>query len=165
MKDGIVQQLGSPEEIYNKPANTFVAGFMGSPAMNLLDGELVGHDDSIAVQLGGAGDEQALLPLPATFARDSLQPCLKIKLGLRPETVTDPVAARALGGEKVHLDCLVEVAEPTGADIYASTRLGGQPVTARLRAGLSLAAGEHSEFAIDMSKAVLFDAATEQRIA
>ncbi len=79
--------------------------------------------------------------------------------------VTDPISAKAIGHETVNLICPVEVAEPTGADIYASTRIGGQRITARLRTGLALQAGSDTEFAIDMSRAVLFDATTEQRIA
>ncbi len=164
MKDGIVQQLGSPEEIYNRPANIFVAGFMGSPAMNLLDGVLVKEGDSIAVQVGESEANRAVLAFPTGSAMHDLEVGRKVKLGLRPETVTDPVTARALGGENVHLTCLVEVAEPTGADIYATTRIGGQTVTARLRAGLQLEAGASSEFAIDMSRAVLFDGDSGQRI-
>lgn len=162
MKDGIVQQLGSPDEIYNRPANTFVAGFMGSPAMNLLPGKLVRDNGNMAVQVGGGTDQAAMLALPA--GTDFVEG-REVMLGLRPEMVTDPISAKAIGHDTVNLQCPVEIAEPTGADIFASTRIGGHSITARLRAGLALKAGTSTEFAIDMSRAVLFDAATEQRIA
>ena len=161
MKDGIVQQLGSPDEIYNRPANTFVAGFMGSPAMNLLPGKLVRDNGGLAVQVGGGTEHSAMLALPAG---SDLGEGREVMLGLRPEMVTDPISAKAIGNDTVNLQCPIEIAEPTGADIYASTRIGGHSITARLRAGLALKAGTSTEFAIDMSRAVLFDASTEQRI-
>ncbi|MGB0867712.1 MAG: ABC transporter ATP-binding protein [Granulosicoccaceae bacterium] len=163
MKDGIVQQLGTPDDIYNRPANTFVASFMGSPAMNLLPGKLVRAPSSLAIQVG-EGDQAAVLALPAVDGQGELGEGREVMLGLRPEMVTDPISAQAIGHETVNLRCPVEVAEPTGADIYASTRIGGHAITARLRAGLALSAGTETEFAVDMSRAVVFDAKTEQRI-
>jgi len=165
MKDGIVQQLGTPEEIYNRPANTFVASFMGSPAMNLLPGKLLRSGDDYAVKVGGGSAEEALLTLPSHSDKSALSDGQEVMLGLRPEMVTDPVSAKAIGHDTVNLQCPVEVAEPTGADIYAITRIGGHSITARLRAGLDLRAGSTTEFAVDMSRAVLFDTGSEQRIA
>lgn len=165
MKDGIVQQLGSPDDIYNRPANTFVASFMGSPAMNLVPGKLVSQEGGLAVEVGGGSEEEAVLALSEQTDASVLSVGQQVMLGLRPEMVTDPISARALDNKTVNLQCPVEVAEPTGADIYASTRLGGHSITARLRAGLQLQAGSSAEFAVDMSRAVLFDATSEQRIA
>lgn len=164
MKDGVVQQLGTPDDIYNRPANTFVASFMGSPAMNLLPGKLVADAGAMAVQVGD-GEQAAVLALPPGAGEGKLQAGREVMLGLRPEMVTDPQSALAVGHDTVNLRCPVEVAEPTGADIYASTRIGGHPITARLRAGLQLSAGSEAEFAVDMSRAVVFDAQSEQRIA
>ncbi|MCU0911138.1 MAG: sn-glycerol-3-phosphate ABC transporter ATP-binding protein UgpC [Rhodobacteraceae bacterium] len=147
MKDGVVQQFGTPEEIYERPANTFVATFMGSPAMNLLDGAVAGG----AIALDGG----ARLPLPTSAP--ALAEGRKVRLGLRPEWFTPlPPDAPAEGA----LEAEVEVIEPTGPDIYAALRVGGAEVMTRLPAGTSLTPGEVRRFRVDTAKAIVFDAAS-----
>ena len=147
MKDGVVQQFGTPEEIYERPANTFVATFMGSPAMNLLDGAVAGG----AIALDGG----ARLPLPASAP--ALAEGRKVQLGLRPEWFT-PLPPDA--PDEGALEAEVEVIEPTGPDIYAALRVGGAEVMTRLPAGTSLAPGQVRSFRVDMARAIVFDAAS-----
>lgn len=140
MKDGIVRQFGTPDDIYQRPADTFVATFMGSPAMNLLP----------AVVRGGqvmVGD--VALPVPASAGQ--VADGRAVQLGLRPEWFTP---ARGAG----NLTLTVEVLEPTGPDIYAALRFGPTPLMARLPAGTPLVLGHQQAFDIDLDKAVLFDA-------
>ena len=165
LKDGVLQQFGTPAEIYNNPANMFVADFMGSPAMNLL---------TATVQQGSAGLEIALdrpeggplrLPVAASHAGLGAHAGRQVVFGLRPEALTDPDGAdrnARLIGEG---DCLIEVVEPAGSDTFAVTRLGGKEVVARLRADARIHAGETARLAFNLDKAVFFDPATEARIA
>ncbi|WP_420858977.1 ABC transporter ATP-binding protein [Marivivens marinus] len=113
LKDGIVQQIGTPEDIYHRPANTFVADFMGSPPMNLLPAEVVGGDtlrldDSHSI---------AGLPLPEAARKAG-----RVTLGIRPETFTAGSA----------LTVAPTMSENTGSDTYLSFRLGQTTLTARL---------------------------------
>lgn len=146
MKDGIVRQFGTPDDIYRRPADTFVATFMGSPAMNLLPG--VVRDGAVMVG-------EARLPLPATAG--AVADGRAVQIGLRPEWFTP-----ALG--EGDLTLTVEVLEPTGPDIYAALRFGQTPLMARLPAGTALVPGRQQAFDIDLGKAVLFDAETDLAI-
>ncbi|HYD98467.1 MAG TPA: sn-glycerol-3-phosphate ABC transporter ATP-binding protein UgpC, partial [Alphaproteobacteria bacterium] len=163
MKGGVMQQLGTPHEIYTDPANTFVAGFMGSPSMNLIPARLRGDGAAplIEIDLGQGG--AARLPLAAPS--DRLRPFLdrEVVLGLRPESIGDAAAVDPRR-TAAPLECLVEVTEPTGADILAVLMLGGVEATARLGADAAVKPQQIGRFAVDMSKAVLFDPASGARI-
>ena len=153
MKDGEVQQFGTPAEIYGRPANIFVATFMGSPAMNLVPGRTVAGK---AIQLEGT---DVTLPLPHSVG--SLAVDREVLLGLRPEWFA--LSETILPGHHA-ITAHVEVLEPTGPDIYVSMRLGGREVMARLPAGADLSAGVDQTFQIDLEKAVVYDAASGQVI-
>ena len=147
LKDGVVQQAGTPAEIYNAPANMFVADFMGAPAMNMLPGT-VGLDGQ-TLQLEGA---EVALPLAVT-----LEPGRAVTLGLRPEAVS---AERAPEG--VALELPVEMVEPTGSDVFLGLRLGARLITARLPATAEV--GARQAVWLDLSRAVLFDSRSGARI-
>lgn len=146
MKDGIIQQFGTPAEIYERPANTFVATFMGSPPMNL-----------VPVTLDGAKlafDSGATIALPPGFDLQSLAG-RKLMLGLRPEWI-----ASADVNDAAAITMKVEVVEPTGPDLYVALNLGGREIMARLPAGASVQPGSLARFSIDTNKVILFDADT-----
>lgn len=151
MKDGILQQFGTPEDIYDRPANVFVATFMGSPPMNLLPAVITAGSQSLAIQ--GA---DVTVPLPASTASKPLQG-KQVHLGLRPEwlsLVTDEDTS-------LHkVDAYVEVVEPTGPDIFVALRVGEREIMARLPTGSSVRVGDKARFAVDLSKSVVFDAET-----
>ena len=149
MKDGRVQQFGTPDDIYQRPSNTFVATFMGSPAMNLLPGKVTGGKVAL--------DGGASLPVPRTAGH--VADGARVHLGLRPEWFV-PQGQEAADT----LPMSVEVLEPTGPDIYASLRFGDEEVMARLPAGSEVRPGEDRTFGIDQDKAVLFDAETGDAI-
>jgi multiple sugar transport system ATP-binding protein len=154
MRDGVVQQFAPPEEIYERPANMYVAGFIGSPAMNFLRGRLEPGTGGLGVRLA----ETAWLPLPQ--APRSAQTGQEVTLGIRPETVT-----LANGEGHSCLDAVIDVLEPTGADTMAVASVHGHPVTARLKPGAVRDVGRPVRLAVDMSRASLFDPATELRLA
>jgi multiple sugar transport system ATP-binding protein len=154
MRDGVVQQFAPPEEIYERPANIYVAGFIGSPSMNFLRGRLEPGAGGLGIRLA----ETSWLPLPQ--APRTVRNGQEVTLGIRPETVT-----LAHGEGQACLDAVIDVLEPTGADTMAVATVNGHPVTARLKPGAVRDVGRPVRLAVDMSRASLFDPATELRIA
>ncbi len=163
MNKGFVQQLGTPKEIYDTPANLFVATFMGSPAMNIIPARVKLVDGVPHAALTDADGAPRLLRfsqanLAAWDGRDIL-------LGIRPEAITDPEGADRKSGNIQPLANRVTVTEPAGSDTFVTMTLGGRDAIARMRADAAVSAGQIYEFAVNMEKAVAFDPATEGRIA
>lgn len=162
MNGGYVQQLGTPQEIYDTPANIFVATFMGSPAMNVVPAK-VGMENGKPVALVKLEDgSTSSLP----FSQDNLAAWdgKDILLGIRPETITDEDAADRKSSNIARLTNRVVVTEPAGSDTFVSMSLGGQDVIARMRSDAEVKPGEDFTFAVNMEKAVAFDPQTEARI-
>ena len=162
MNKGFVQQLGTPKEIYDTPANVFVATFMGSPAMNIVPATVVmEHGQPHAAVTDAEGQVQRLRFSQPGLAAWEDKPIL---LGIRPEAITDPEGADRKSGNIVSLKNRVTVTEPAGADTFVTMTLSGKDAIARMRADASVAAGQVFDFAVNMEKAVAFDPATEDRI-
>ncbi|MBO3761589.1 sn-glycerol-3-phosphate ABC transporter ATP-binding protein UgpC [Ciceribacter sp. L1K22] len=162
MNKGYIQQLGTPKEIYDKPANVFVATFMGSPAMNVLPTRVVVREGvPHALVSDGEGGEQAL-----RFSQQNLAQWdgRDILLGIRPEAITDPEGADRKSQNVVSLKNRVVITEPAGSDTFITMTLGGKDVIARMRADIDIRAGQSFDFAVNMEKAVAFDPKTEERI-
>ncbi len=158
MKDGILQQFGTPADIYDRPANAFVATFMGSPAMNLLDAEIVADGSAKALRLAGVDGAAGTLPLPGTADPAALHPGQKVTLGLRPEWIAEPGMGRAR--EVQPLPFIVDVLEPTGPDMFLALRLGEVELMGRLPAGAHVRQGQAVTLDVDYARAVLFDRQT-----
>ena len=159
LKDGVLQQSGTPAEIYNAPANMFVADFMGSPAMNLLTSTVTGSPGALRLELAQREGSPILIPLHDNRLQSRLGQT--VIFGIRPEAITDPDGADRLSRHLVEADCLIEVVEPAGADTFAITHLGGKETVARLRADTKTAAGHISRLAFNLDRAVFFDPPTE----
>jgi multiple sugar transport system ATP-binding protein len=164
MRDGEVQQFGTPAEIYNNPTNLFVADFMGSPAMNLVPATIGGNGNALSVVLEREAREPISLPLPNAPAGLSAFHGKPIIFGVRPEALTDPEGAERNASNIATADCHIEVVEPAGSDTFAVTNLGGKAVVARLRADANIQPGTVTPLAFNLTKAVFFDPATENRI-
>ena len=163
LKDGVLQQFGTPAEIYDDPANMFVADFMGSPPMNLFPVTVRSGGEGPQLLLERAGGEPATIaagPAEGLEARAGGEAIL----GLRPEAITE-VAADGAKGDAAVVECLIEVVEPAGADTYVVTHLGGREVVARTSPDAAIRAGETVPLAFRLDKAVFFDPATHARIA
>ena len=162
MNKGFVQQLGTPKEIYDTPANVFVATFMGSPAMNIVPAKVVLQNGAAHAALTDADGQVQHLRFSQNLAawegRDIL-------LGIRPEAITDPEGADRKSGNIQSLRNRVTVTEPAGADTFVTMTLSGKDAIARMRADANVAAGQAFDFAVNMEKAVAFDPKTEERIA
>jgi multiple sugar transport system ATP-binding protein len=166
LNGGVLQQLGSPREIYDRPNNLFVASFMGSPSMNLIPARLEPEGNAVAVVLARDGQEPVRLRLEPAMVNGRAREFLgrEVILGLRPEHLADQGDGDIEASSRQPLPCTIEVTEPTGADTLAVTTLAGVEVTARLRADADVRVGERAQLLVDMSKAVLFDRQTENRI-
>jgi len=163
MNKGHVQQLGTPKEIYDTPANVFVATFMGSPAMNIVPATVVmegGIPHAAVTDADGA--VRHLRFSQANLGAWAGKPIL---LGIRPEAMTDPEGADRKSGNIVAFPNRVGVTEPAGSDTFVTMALSGKDIVARMRADATVAPGEVFDFAVNMEKAVAFDPATEERIA
>jgi multiple sugar transport system ATP-binding protein len=154
MHRGELQQFARPQTVYERPANMFVAGFMGSPAMNFLPGEVTGHNGGAAVALPSGGGSAVLRDPPND---GDLQPGRKVIVGVRPEHLSI-----ARDGEGGNLTAGVEVVEPTGAETIVILRAGEHELTARFSPDDAPQEGETVALRVDTGKTCLFDPATER---
>jgi multiple sugar transport system ATP-binding protein len=158
MKDGIIQQVAPPQELYDYPANLFVAGFIGSPAMNFLKGTL-----SADGKVFDGGTFKVTLPENLVKAAGATYNGKKVVLGIRPEDVkADQDSVQANTGAK--LTAKVDVVEPLGAEIFLYLSTGENTITARVEPNLRFKVGQEVELALTPAKMHLFDAETEQAI-
>ncbi|MBX4958373.1 sn-glycerol-3-phosphate ABC transporter ATP-binding protein UgpC [Rhizobium lentis] len=147
MHDGIVEQIGSPLELYDRPANLFVGGFIGSPAMNMIHGRLDPENPSEFVAVNGTRLPVANPPESAK-GRD-------LVYGLRPEYISlDPNG----------LPAEIVVIEPTGYETHLTVRLGGSEVSCVFRERVDARPGEAVRVAIDAKHVHLFDAEGGRRL-
>ncbi|MFC5367136.1 ABC transporter ATP-binding protein [Salinirubrum litoreum] len=150
--NGTIQQVGTPDEIYNHPANMFVADFIGSPAMNQFDVRLDG------TTLVGDGFEYDLSDRLAERARSNLTGD-RLVLGIRPEDIR---LAEESGGNTI--ETRVDVVEPVGSDNYLYVTLAGQECTVRADADVRPSTGDSALVTFDESDVHLFDAETETNV-
>ncbi|RYG89417.1 sn-glycerol-3-phosphate ABC transporter ATP-binding protein UgpC [Loktanella sp. IMCC34160] len=162
MNGGYIQQLGTPQDIYDNPANIFVATFMGSPSMNLVPGRISAGEGGMSVVLGAGGPGEAVLDLGAAglAAADGQQ----VIMGVRPEALSDRAALGSQARHIADVPATVEVVEPAGADTFVTVRIGETEVVSRMGANSRLRPGEEITLSLDMDKVVFFDPKTEQRI-
>jgi multiple sugar transport system ATP-binding protein len=140
MNGGRVEQIGTPLELYDRPGNVFVAGFMGSPAMNLMPAVVEGADLVVAGQR---------LPAP-----QGLRPGQRLTWGIRPEHVVVGQGAPAC----------VKVTEPTGPELHLTVTLGGETIGAVTRERLDVHPGGEVPIAFDLARGHVFDAETGRRL-
>ncbi len=164
LRDGAIQQFGTPAEIYNRPSNVFVADFMGSPSMNLVPVPVTGANGGVAVALAREGREPVLLPVPNASPGLRAKVGQTVVFGIRPEAVTDVDGADRLARNVVQVPCTAEVVEPAGSDTYVVAHLGGRDFVARMRSDVSVAPKSETVLAFNMDRANFFDPQTEQRI-
>jgi multiple sugar transport system ATP-binding protein len=155
MKSGIIQQLATPHEIYNRPVNLYCAGFIGSPAMNFLKGRVAGGDwpgfalEGLSVPLGNYAFER-----PAAAGTEAI-------LGIRPEHIAVGEGAQKM---PVRLNSEIEIVEPMGAETVGWTRIAGQAVTLRCSADIPLEPGQVVALGFDPARGSVFDAQSGNRL-
>ncbi len=149
LKDGVVQQKGPPLEIYNWPANTFVAGFIGSPAMNFLTGEITGRN-------GGQVFDTGSLQLDASVLGGGLAG-RRVTIGVRPEWMR---VDKARSETDVLFPARVEVIERMGSDTFVNISAGAHELVARIDPQIAISMEETRNFSFDMREARLYDGET-----
>ena len=160
MKDGVVQQVDTPQNLYTKPCNLFVAGFIGSPQMNFLDAEVKVNGSDVTLSVGGHE-----LPVPADKKQaliDKGYAGKTVILGIRPEDVH--VASTFTGENAGTVHSTINVYELLGAEVFLYFDVAGTQVTARVGSGTELRSGDKASFTFDMSKIHIFDKETELTI-
>ncbi len=164
MKDGFIHQFDTPQQIYDNPVNQFVAGFIGSPSMNFIPCRLVRKDQRTGVILETGQKKTFFLPLERpTPALDQWHD-RDVVLGIRPEQVAGAFFGQE-GNPRIHgIECIVEVLEPTGPDTLVFVNVNGSEMTCRVNPNAAKPPGEPMTLMLDMSKALLFDPKTGDRI-
>jgi len=160
MREGVIMQTADPLTLYRRPDNLFVAGFIGSPPMNLLSGRVERHDSGFAF-VEEAESNPLVIPLPGRLERVAArQVGRKTVFGVRPEHLS------TTGGNASHLPVsfTVELAEPLGGESIIYLKAGARSLTARIFGEHFYRAGEKLELFINMEKAHLFDAETGNAI-
>ena len=158
LKDGLIQQVDTPQNLYDKPQNLFVAGFMGSPQMNFLDAKVL-PDGSL--DLGDAGK----VALPAEKSKklvDGGYVGKTVIMGVRPEHLNDDPEVVAKSNSV--LDAKIEVYELLGAEVFLYFTINGANMTARVNPKTDARTGSEVKFAIDVDKVHVFDKETELTI-
>ena len=161
MKDGVVQQVDTPQALYNTPCNLFVAGFIGSPQMNFMDAvvDIKGNDVTLTVG-------KHTLKVPASKKQaliDGGYNGRTVVLGIRPEDVHDSQAFISNSPDSV-IESTIKVYELLGAEVYLYFDLEGTQMTARVNPRTTLRNGDHAVFALDMEKIHIFDKETELQL-
>ena len=161
MKDGLIQQVDTPQHLYDNPVNMFVAGFIGTPQMNFINGSLVKKGDELYFEFEGNA-----IKVPADKANaPELQEYIgqEVIVGIRPESIHDqPAQISAL--ESSTVDSYVEVTELMGAEIYLYLLIGETKLTARVSARSTSRAGDTIKIALDTARMHIFDKDTERCI-
>lgn len=153
MKNGVIQQLADPHTIYNKPVNLYVAGFIGSPSMNFIEGSLSGSNFT--------ADDGTVIPVSTYEFLAPVTGTTKAVLGVRPEHIV-------LGEEAAKMpfkaDVEIEIVEPMGSDTLAWTTIAGRPVTFRVDSDVHLVPGQKLVVGFDPTRGSFFSAETTNRL-
>ena len=161
MKDGIVQQVDSPQEIYNNPANIFVAGFIGSPQMNFIDGTI---KEEGGKYFACFQSEKIEMPMDkARLLKEKGYIGKNVIIGVRPEHLDDDQELVAANPTTV-IKSKVEVTELMGAESYIYTKLGDQNITVRVNGSTKLQNCQEAKFYVDANKIHIFDKETELKL-
>jgi multiple sugar transport system ATP-binding protein len=154
MKGGVIQQFASPHEIYHHPENLFVAGFIGSPAMNMIEGSILERDGAWRFEAPGFSVDVSRYP----FA--SAPKVGTATLGVRPEHIGVGDAPR----ERHAATGKVTIVEPMGGEAVLWTSLAGKPATIKVAGDSEVKVGDDLRFHFDMARASLFEGQTGQRL-
>jgi multiple sugar transport system ATP-binding protein len=157
MRDGVVQQVGDPLTIYSKPRNKFVAGFIGSPAMNFVDCAVAASNGDLAIESAGLR-----IAVPA-FNKPALERYRgkSVVLGVRPEDMRESAADDP---KEYRVDAVVEVVEPLGNEILLDVSVGQHPLVARVAPTSRVKMKDKIQLTLDPARLHFFDTQTEQAI-
>jgi multiple sugar transport system ATP-binding protein len=156
MKEGKLQQLGTPLEVYERPANVFVAQFIGSPPMSFVTAMLSANGESIEGEGFKLPVPQSLRPVTAGKAGR------KLKVGIRPDNIVAPSATAR--GQTAPLEVKVDLVEPLGNEVIVHSHLAENSIVFRLPPQHTPETGAKMQVSVELDALHLFDAETEQRL-
>jgi multiple sugar transport system ATP-binding protein len=155
MRNGVIQQLDDPHTVYNRPVNLFVAGFIGSPSMNFLRGNLTGGNSPTFTA------DQATVPVGSYKFEKPVSGQVETILGVRPEHIVVGDQAKTM---PFSAEVEIEIVEPMGADTLAWTKVGGQSISFRADAEVRLDVGQRISIGFDPGRGSIFSAESGERI-
>ena len=159
LRDGVLQQLGPPQEVYASPSNVFVGGFIGSPAMNFFDARISGE--------GGLWLETETLRIAVPpDRRESVAPHVgnDVIFGIRPENISDPQFSAGGAQNETTIAATVDVMEPLGSEVILYMLAGSDSFVARVDPRTTAQANQPFKLAFEMDRMHLFDRATQEAI-
>lgn len=157
MNEGVIMQMGSPMHVYDNPKNLFVAGFIGSPAMNFLRVQITGEKGTFSVK-----GEHFELAIPDNFHNRFLKAKGRaLILGIRPEHIYEKKVKGSFPGGEV-LEAVIEVVEPIGSDVILLASCGSDQLTARVDPHTNAKPQTSMDFLLDMNHMHLFDKVTKE---
>ena len=159
MKDGLIQQIDAPLDLYNRPKNKFVAGFIGTPPMNFLPGKLLSKNGFMFIE----GDGFSLKIVDEMADQLSGLVGKSLILGLRPEDIYDKLFYGDASPQHI-ITAKVEVTEPMGPEIFLYLNVKQHSIIARVEANSQVSVNQEVDFVVDMNKIHLFDVDTENLI-
>ena len=161
MKDGIIQQCDTPQNLYDKPQNLFVAGFMGSPAMNFIEARVVKSGADVLLMFGSHSikvpEQKAAKLIEGNYVER------EVILGIRPEDIHDEQLFIESSPESV-IDADIKIYEMLGAEVYLYFAIDQYDITARVNSRTTARPGDIVQLAFDLSKIHIFDKETEKVI-
>ena len=159
MREGVIQQIGDPHTIYNKPANKFVAGFIGSPPMNFINAKIIRGEGGLWVQASGFK-----VKVPKEY-EDQLADYIDkdVTFGIRPENIYDKMFAYAPTPENT-ITGMVDVVEPLGSETILHVKVGDDMITAKVDPKTQAQEGQQIDLVFDMERMHVFDPETEKAV-
>jgi multiple sugar transport system ATP-binding protein len=157
MKDGFIQQIGTPAEIYNYPENIFVADFMGSPPMNLINATAQKEKDYYKINIKMEDGSISTLK-----EKNKSKLPHELIIGIRPENITENGLKNKQSSQVISSN--IDIIEPAGSDTFVMTKFGNTEVTARFHSETKVKVGSKVNLLIDLDKASYFDPNSGHRI-
>ena len=159
MKDGYIEQIGSPIEVFNKPVNVFVATFIGSPPMNIIECDIIKKDNNLFIQV----DENITFLCPKEKL-NSLGSVKKVLIGIRAEDIVPTDKAITSNTENWSFEKIIDLAEPLGTETQLFFKLNNKEIISRMYNPRPVNIGENINFQIEINKIHFFNYETEKTI-
>ena len=159
MKDGFIEQIGSPIDVFTNPVNVFVATFIGSPPMNVIECDVVKENDNVFIKI----DSNMLMPCPSS-KKEKLLKASKVFVGIRAEDIVPSENSTDKEKKGWNFEKSIELAEPLGTETQLFFKLNDKEIISRMYNPRSIQVGEKIKFEIDLTKVHFFDHETEKVI-
>jgi multiple sugar transport system ATP-binding protein len=159
MKDGFIEQIGTPIDVFTNPVNVFVATFIGSPPMNVIECDVIKEKDELFIKI----DSNMLMPCPSS-KKDILSKSSKVFVGIRAEDIVPSENSTDKEKKGWNFEKSIDLAEPLGTETQLFFKLNNKEIISRMYNPRLIKVGEKINFEIDITKIHFFDHETEKAI-